>query len=184
MRITLLALTVLGLGVASYLTYVHYAGIKPTCTAGESCTKVQTSQYSKLAGVPVALIGLIGYVTILASLLAPENETSRFTTVALTVVGFGFSAYLTARELFSIHAICEWCVSSAVIMTVLTCLSIWRFLRGGVSARGASPESPSPRPTRPSRSARLARSRHPGSPAASPALQARSAHGSAPGGRD
>jgi uncharacterized membrane protein len=141
LRITLLALTLIGLGVASYLTYVHYAGIKPACTAGESCTKVQTSQYSKLADVPVALIGLIGYVAILASLLAPENETSRFAMVALTVVGFGFSAYLTGRELFSIHAICEWCVSSAVIMTLLTCLSIWRFLRGDVTARGAEPES-------------------------------------------
>ena len=54
LRITLLALTLIGLGVASYLTYVHYAGIKPACTAGESCTKVQTSQYSKLAGVPVS----------------------------------------------------------------------------------------------------------------------------------
>ena len=151
LRITLLALTLIGLGVASYLTYVHYAGIKPACTAGESCTKVQTSQYSKLAGVPVALIGLIGYVTILASLLAPENETSRFATVVLTVVGFGFSAYLTGRELFSIHAICEWCVSSAVIMTLLMCLSIWRFLRGDVTTGTAEPEArvPAAEPTAP-----------------------------------
>jgi uncharacterized membrane protein len=50
--------------------------------------------------------------------------------MALTVGGFGFSAYLTSRELFSIHAICPWCVSSAVIMTVLVCLATWRFLRG------------------------------------------------------
>ena len=130
---------------------MHYAGIKPACTAGESCTKVQTSQYSKLAGVPVALIGLIGYVTILASLLAPENETSRFATVVLTVVGFGFSAYLTGRELFSIHAICEWCVSSAVIMTLLMCLSIWRFLRGDVTTGTAEPEArvPAAEPTAP-----------------------------------
>src|SRR5579864_7774021 len=130
LRTTLLVLAVVGLGVASYLTYVHYAGIKPACTAGESCTKVQTSVYSKLAGVPVALIGLLGYVAILGSLLVPEGEGSRFTTMAFTLVGFGFSAYLTYRELFSIHAICEWCASSAVIMTVMMCLSVWRFLRG------------------------------------------------------
>jgi uncharacterized membrane protein len=144
----MIAITLIGLGVASYLTYVHYAGIKPACTAGESCTKVQTSIYSELAGVPVALIGLIGYVAIMASLLAPENETTRFATVTFTVVGFGFSAYLTYRELFSIHAICEWCVSSAVIMTVLMCLSIWRFLRGDVRAKGAAvpgqPGAPEP----------------------------------------
>ncbi len=131
LRITMIALTVVGLGVATYLTYIHYAGIKPLCGRnGGGCEIVQTSEYSKLAGVPVALIGLIGYVTILGSLLAPETETSRFATVAFTVVGFGFSAYLTYRELFSIHHICEWCVSSAVIVTVLMCLAIWRFLRG------------------------------------------------------
>jgi uncharacterized membrane protein len=134
----MITLTVVGLGVASYLTYVHYAGIKPACTAGESCTKVQTSIYSELAGVPVALIGLIGYVVILGSLLAPESETAGFATVAFTLVGVGFSAYLTYRELFSIHAICEWCVSSAVIMTVLMCLGLWRFLRGEAPAVGAS----------------------------------------------
>jgi uncharacterized membrane protein len=129
-RIALIVLCVVGLGVASYLTYVHYAGIKPACTAGESCTKVQTSIYSKLGGVPVALIGLIGYVTILVSLLLPETEMTRTATMAFTLVGFGFSAYLTGRELFSIHAICEWCVSSAVIMTIMMCLSVYRFLRG------------------------------------------------------
>jgi uncharacterized membrane protein len=138
LRLTIVALTVVGVGVASYLTYVHYSGIKPVCTAGGSCLKVQSSIYSELAGVPVALIGLIGYVVILTSLLAPENETTRFATVAFTVVGFGFSAYLTFRELFSIHAVCEWCVSSAVIMTVLMCLTIWRFLRGDAAPRGAS----------------------------------------------
>jgi uncharacterized membrane protein len=142
----MLALTVLGLGVASYLTYVHYSGIQPVCTAGGSCAKVQTSTYSELVGVPVALIGLIGYVVIVASLLAPENETTRFATVAFTGVGFGFSAYLTYRELFSIHAICEWCVSSAVIMTVLVCLAIWRFLRGDAPARGAPAHAETGRP--------------------------------------
>jgi uncharacterized membrane protein len=130
LRITLLVLAVIGLAIASYLTYVHYSGIKPACTAGESCTKVQTSVYSKLAGVPVALIGLLGYIAIVSSLLVPERESTRLATMAFTVVGFGFSGYLTYRELFSIHAVCEWCASSAAIMTVLMCLSVWRFLRG------------------------------------------------------
>jgi uncharacterized membrane protein len=142
LRTTLLVLTLLGVGVASYLTYIHYAGIKPLCGRnGGGCELVQTSQYSKLAGVPVALIGLIGYVAILASLLAPESESSRLAVMGLTVGGFGFSAYLTGRELFSIHHVCEWCLSSAVIITVLMCLSIWRFLRGDVTARGAPSES-------------------------------------------
>ena len=135
----MIAVTLLGVAVAGYLTYIHYAGIKPLCGKnGGSCEIVQTSEYSKLAGVPVALIGLIGYVAILASLLVPENETSRLATVAFTVVGFGFSAYLTYRELFSIHHICEWCVSSAVLVTMLMCLAIWRFLRGDAPRLGVS----------------------------------------------
>jgi uncharacterized membrane protein len=138
LRIIMIVLVTIGLGVASYLTYVHYSGIKPICSAGGSCEEVQTSIYSKLAGVPVALIGLIGYVVIMASLLAPENETTRFATTSFTVVGFGFSAYLTYRELFSIHAICEWCASSAGIMTVLMLLSVWRFLRGDPAAVAAA----------------------------------------------
>jgi uncharacterized membrane protein len=139
LKITMIALTVIGLGVASYLTYVHYAGIKPACSLGGSCELVQTSAYSHLAGVPVALMGLIGYVSILLLLLLPQTETTRFATVAVTTVGFGFSAYLTYRELFSIHAICEWCVSSAVIMTLLVGLAVWRFLLGDELPAGAAP---------------------------------------------
>jgi uncharacterized membrane protein len=141
LRLALIVLTVLGVALASYLTYVHYAEIKPLCTAGNSCIKVQSSVYSKLAGVPVALIGLLGYIAILASLLAPEGENSRLATMALTLVGFGFSAYLTYRELFSIHAVCEECATSAGILTVLMGLSVRRFLRGedGPSARRATP---------------------------------------------
>jgi uncharacterized membrane protein len=128
LRRVMLVLAVVGLGVAAYLTYVHYAGIKPACTAGESCIKVQTSQWSKLGGVPVALMGLIGYVAILISLLAPDREETRLATLGLTLIGFGFSAYLTYRELFSIHAVCEWCASSAVILTLLLIAAVVRYL--------------------------------------------------------
>jgi uncharacterized membrane protein len=136
-RIVMIVIATIGLGVASYLTYVHYSGIPPLCSAGGSCLEVQTSVYSKLAGVPVALMGLIGYVAILGSLLLPEREESRLATMVLTIVGFGFSAYLTYRELFSIHAVCEWCASSAVMLTVLAGLAVWRFLRGDELSPGA-----------------------------------------------
>ncbi len=135
LRTTLIVLAAIGLCLASYLTYLHYSGTTPPCSIkGNPCSQVQKSRYSELLGVPVALIGLIGYIAILGSLLAPESEKARLVTVTLTVGGFGFSAYLTYRELFTLHKICEWCVSSAVLMTVMMCLSVWRFLRGDVDA--------------------------------------------------
>jgi uncharacterized membrane protein len=134
LRKTMIVLTVLGVGIAGYTTYLHYSGATPLCSIkGNPCSQVQKSVYSEIAGVPVALMGLIGYVLILGSLLlAPDGERTRFATAGLTLGGFGISAYLTYRELFSLHKICEWCVASAVIMTLITCLAIWRFLRSEI----------------------------------------------------
>ena len=130
LRRVMVVLAVGGLGVASYLTYVHYSGTPPACSFGASCLKVQTSVWSKLDGVPVALLGLIGYVLILGTLLAPDREETRLATLGLTLVGVGFSGYLTYRELFSIHAVCEWCASSAVILTLLLIGAAWRYVLG------------------------------------------------------
>ena len=123
-RRAMIALTVIGLGVATYLTVVHYVGFSAlACTGGHgghsSCQTVQSSQWSKLAGVPVALIGLLGYIAILGSLFVRDRDDTRLATLGLTTIGFGFSAYLTYREAASIHAYCEWCLSSAVILTIL-----------------------------------------------------------------
>jgi uncharacterized membrane protein len=136
LRIALIVLAILGIGWAGYLTYVHYSGAAPVCSLkGDPCAAVQKSKYSELAGIPVALIGLIGYFLIFCSLLAPEDERVKFATAALTLGGFGFSAYLTYREIFTLHKICEDCVASAILMTIIMCLSIWRFLRSGDSPR-------------------------------------------------
>lgn len=157
LRRVMIGLAVIGLGVAIYLTVVHYVGFQAlACTGGShggpsSCQTVQSSVWSELAGIPVALLGLIGYILILSSLLLRDREETRLATLGLTVTGFGFSAYLTYRELFSIHAICEWCVSSAVILTVLLIGAVTRYLMGdpgprvspdapGVSGNGASPD--------------------------------------------
>jgi uncharacterized membrane protein len=130
LRRAMLVLAALGFGIAAYLTYVHYRGIKVACLAGGGgCETVQASTYSKLAGVPVATIGLVGYAFILATLFA-RGEAARLATAAATIIGWGFSAYLTYRELFTIHAICQWCVASAVIMTALLALAIARYLAG------------------------------------------------------
>jgi uncharacterized membrane protein len=136
----MIVLALLGVGIAAYLTYAHYEHVKLACSLGSQCETVQHSAYADLAGVPVAVLGLVGYALILGALLLPTSDMTRLAVVALTVVGLGFSAYLTYRELFTIHAICQWCVSSAVIMTVLTLLAVASFLRGDpdVATAGAT----------------------------------------------
>ncbi|MBA2524014.1 MAG: vitamin K epoxide reductase family protein [Solirubrobacterales bacterium] len=130
LRAIIAALVLTGVGVAGYLTYVHYAGIDPVCAgAGGGCHTVQASEYADLAGVPVALIGLIGYLALAAALLMP-GEAGRATTMGLALAGAGFSLYLSYVELFVIDAICQWCVASAVLMVLLAILSTMRMLRG------------------------------------------------------
>lgn len=136
LRRVMIALAVIGLGVAIYLTVVHYVGFSLLACGSahggtSSCQTVQSSVWSELDGVPVALLGLIGYVFILGSLLAPDREETRLVTLGLSLIGFGFSAYLTYREIHSIHAICEWCLSSAVILTLLLIGSVVRYVIGG-----------------------------------------------------
>ncbi len=155
LRRAMTVLAVLGVALATYLTVVHYAGLKPACTAGQACVKVQTSQWSELGGVPVALIGLVGYILILGALLAPDREETRLAVLGLTMVGFGFSAYLTYRELFSIHAICEECATSAVFMTILLGCSVYRYLTVNDEAAPVLEPAPlAPRGTKPPRTAR------------------------------
>jgi uncharacterized membrane protein len=146
LRRAMTVLALLGVALATYLTIVHYAGLKPACTAGQACVKVQTSQWSELAGVPVALIGLIGYIVILGALLAPDREETRLAVLGMTMVGFGFSGYLTYRELFSIHAICEECATSAVIMTILLICAVYRYLT--TNDEGEPVAEPAPLPPR------------------------------------
>jgi len=131
LRRVMIGIALLGFAVAAYLTIVHYAGITVICSAkGNPCEQVQTSVYSKVLGIPVALLGLIGYALILGALLAPDTELSRVATLALALFGFGFSAYLTYREVFTLKEICEWCVSSAILLTFLFLLAAWRYIAG------------------------------------------------------
>jgi len=133
LRIAIGVLALIGLGIAGYLTYVHYTGIKVACLSSGGCETVQGSTYAKLGGLPVPVLGLIGYAAILTS-LAVRGELGRVGGFALALCGFLFSAYLTYRELFTIKAICQWCVGSAVDMTLLLILTSLRALRAPPSA--------------------------------------------------
>jgi uncharacterized membrane protein len=131
LRAAAIACCLVGLGVSAYLTYVHYAGVAPICEIAHGCEQVQTSQWSKLAGVPVALLGLLGYAGILASLFVP-GEAGLLAGAGMALVGWGFSAYLTYREIFTIKAICIWCVISALLLTALVAITVARLLRDPV----------------------------------------------------
>jgi uncharacterized membrane protein len=142
LRLAVVAVSVIGLGISGYLTYVHYAGIEPICAASGGCEKVQNSRYADLAGVPVALLGLIGYVGIGASALL-RGEAARMAGCVIALVGAGFSLYLTYLELFQIHAICQWCVASAVAMVALATLTTVRALRADdITRRSDRPAAP------------------------------------------
>jgi uncharacterized membrane protein len=118
----------IGLGIATYLTIVHYAGGSPVCAIAHGCEVVQKSDYASVAGIPVAVLGLAGYVAILAS-LTRDGENARTATAFLALAGLGFSAWLTYVEVGVLNAICIWCVGSAICMAVLAALSVTRLLR-------------------------------------------------------
>jgi uncharacterized membrane protein len=132
LRVASAAIATVGLGIAAYLTIVHYAGGSPVCAIAHGCATVQKSSYAEVAGVPVALLGLLGYVAILLSLLC-DDELGRTVTAILTLAGFAFSAWLTYVEVARIDAICIWCVGSAICMTLLAILSGVRLIAAPVS---------------------------------------------------
>lgn len=133
-RRLMIALAVLGLLVAGYLLISHYLETNVLCVEGGGCDRVRQSIYSEVLGVPVALLGVLGYLLILGMLILEETN-NEWTTVTpmlafgLTLVGTLYSAYLTYLELFVIFAICPYCVTSAVIMVALFGLALYRLLQ-------------------------------------------------------
>lgn len=127
LRVAIAVLALVGAGIAAYLTSVHYAHVAPICTNG-GCEKVQRSSYSELAGVPVALLGLVSYVLLLGS-AARRGATFALAGAFLTLVGTGFSGYLLWAQIARIHAICIWCVGNDIVIAILAVLCAVRFLR-------------------------------------------------------
>lgn len=127
LRAAIACASAVGIGIAAYLTVVHYAHTAPVCTTG-GCEKVQHSSYATLAGVPVALLGLLAYVAILATALV-RGVAAALAGVVLALIGVAFSGYLLWAQLARIHAICQWCLANDAIVTVVAVLCIARLLR-------------------------------------------------------
>jgi len=117
-----------GIGVAVYIAIADSGGGSPVCLAGGSgCQTVADSTYSHLLGINIAVFGIAGYVLLLAASLL-RGDAARMGGFALALAGFGYSVYLTYLELFKIEAICQWCVASAVLMTILLALNAIRMV--------------------------------------------------------
>lgn len=124
-------LALAGLGVALYLAYVETQAVSAVCGPVGDCNAVQSSPYARLFGVlPIGVLGLIGYLALLTGWFYPRLRTDRVAQLAPLVVfgmalfGVIFSIYLTYLEPFVIRAVCLWCLTSAVIMTLLLLLSL------------------------------------------------------------
>lgn len=122
-------LGLVGVLVSTYL-YLFKLGLLGTIACGTGgCETVQLSAYSRFLGLEVPLIGLLGYLAILVVALIglqPKWESARWPALFLLVLtagGVAFTVYLTWIELFVLHAICRWCVGSAVIIVLLFLLA-------------------------------------------------------------
>lgn len=121
-------LATLGIGVATYIAIVEADGGAPACFAGGGgCETVAASSYSHVLGINIAVFGIVGYVLILAAALL-RGDGARMAGFVLALTGFGYSVFLTYLELFKIEAICQWCVASAVLMTLLFGLNAVRMV--------------------------------------------------------
>ncbi|RME47237.1 MAG: vitamin K epoxide reductase family protein [Chloroflexi bacterium] len=120
----------LGMLVSAYLTWIHWSGSKAFCAGVGDCESVNTSAYSEVSGIPVALLGFGMYAALFAlSVYGRRVNPEMLATVALAVFGISlagvlYSAYLTYIELAVLHAICPWCVTSAILITLIFVLSL------------------------------------------------------------
>jgi uncharacterized membrane protein len=126
LRVPIAAACVIGVAIAAYLTYVHYAHTAPICTTG-GCETVQKSKYAELAGVPVALLGLVTYV-VLFGVAFVRGVAAATAGVFVALVGVAFSGYLLWAQLGPIDAICQWCLGNDVTIAVVAALCVVRLL--------------------------------------------------------
>jgi uncharacterized membrane protein len=129
-RVLIPILSVLGLAAALYLTYVETQNVAAVCGPVGDCNAVQASPFAKLFGfLPVGLLGAVGYVGIIAAWFVARSDGaySRIAALllfAMALFGVLFTVYLTYLELFVIYAVCIWCLSSAVLMSLILILSV------------------------------------------------------------
>jgi uncharacterized membrane protein len=127
LRIALIAVSLAGAGVAAYVLMSRWADTGLICsTAG--CETVQSSEYAELLGLPVAALGLGGYLLV-AALAAFRSVRARAATAAVALGAALFSGYLLVVQLAVIDAVCDWCVANDVISSLVAVLALARLLQ-------------------------------------------------------
>jgi uncharacterized membrane protein len=135
----ILVLSLIGIALSGFLTYAHYnvASLPPGICPGDGCSDVWTSEYATILGIPVAVLGLLGYIALFGlsylRLYYRDLEiVENFPTYMLifAIVGGAFSIYLTAIEFFVIHAVCDYCFSAFIVMMVILGLITFGVLKG------------------------------------------------------
>ncbi len=135
-----LALAVVGIIDSIYLTYIKIVHARALfCAAGGGCDTVNSSPYSEINGIPIALLGLGMYVLVAAVLIFEDRVAlaelyGRQAVFGLALTGTLYSAYLTYLELYVIHAICPYCVVSAIVVVSILILSIIRLVKSDLLA--------------------------------------------------
>jgi uncharacterized membrane protein len=126
-RAAIAVLALAGAGVAAYLTATKLSGAAPVCATG-GCETVQSSRYSELAGVPVALLGLLGYL-LLVGTAAVRDELAAALGAAIALGAAVYAGYLLYVQASVIDAYCQWCLTSDVLLALLVPLTLVRLLR-------------------------------------------------------
>lgn len=124
----------LGLLVSMYMTVYKITSNDKMCLGSGDCSTVNASRYSEINGIPVALIGVIGYAAILGvHWLERRNdffeENGSLILFGISLVGFLFTLWLVYVEIALIKALCPFCVASQITMTILFILSVIRVVR-------------------------------------------------------
>ena len=131
-RIASAVLASLGAAISAYILYVRETNGSLVCSTG-GCETVQSSSYAELLGLPVAALGLAGFVVLLVAALT-RGELARLVNATVALAAFLFAAYLLAVQLVVLDAICQWCVASAVCWCVLGVVEALRFWRAGLAS--------------------------------------------------
>ena len=123
-RIASAALAVLGAAISAYLFWARETGNSIVCSTG-GCETVQSSSYAEVLGIPVAALGLAGFLGLLVASLG-RGEWARLAQATLALSAFLFAAYLLAIQVFVIGALCQWCLATDVLTTAIVTLALVR----------------------------------------------------------